>query len=572
MRYVVLATDYDGTLAHDGLVSAGALEALKRLRQSGRKLILVTGRELPDLESVFPHLDLFDRIVAENGALLHNPATKETRLLASPPPPTLVDRLRAANLSGMSVGQVVIALWRPQETVALEAIRELGLETQIIFNKDAVMLLPAGVNKKSGLMAALKQLCISRHNVVSVGDAENDHAFLECSGCAVAVANAIPSIKEEADVVTEAARGDGVAELIEHLIGTDLNDLPSRSTKHPIPLGKSAESTPDANEISLNPFSTVALICGQSGSGKSTLVSGLVERLTDRDYQVCLIDPEGDYEEAERFRSTGDAGHAPSLDHLDKALLDPDSQVAVNLVGVPISDRTGFFARILAVMYQHRVETGRPHLWIVDEAHHMFPAEGNAAQTNLADDSGSALLVTVHPAHVSAKILEQVNVFITVGKDHRIAFQEFCRATRREPPPLPDTDLLPGEGLVWFAGTSEVIHFRSIPSRQAHERHKRKYAEGELEEPRVFYFRGPENKLNLRVNNLTSFIQIARGIDDDTWLYHLRNHDYSNWMRNAIKDEELAAELSEAESDPADAGSSRNRIIKAIEGKYTAAE
>ncbi len=472
----------------------------------------------------------------------------------------------------MSVGQVVLALWRCQETIALEAIRELGLETQIIFNKEAFMVLPPGVNKKGGLIAAPKQLCISRHNVVAVGDAENDHAFLECSECAVAVANAIPSLKEEADIVTEAARGDGVAELVDDLLRTDLSDVPSRSTKRPIPLGKPAESTPDAREISLNPFGAVALICGQSGSGKSTLVSGLVERLTDREYQVCLIDPEGDYEEAERFRSTGDGGHAPSLDHLDKALLDPDSQVAVNLVGVPMSDRAGFFARILALVYQHRIETGRPHLWIIDEAHHMFPVEGNAAQTNLADGSGSTLLVTVHPAHVSPKILEQVNVFITVGKDHLTAFREFCKATHSEQPPLPETELHPGEGFMWIPGTREVVHFRSIPPRQAHERHKRKYAEGELEEPRVFYFRGPENKLNLRIHNLTSFIQIARGIDDDTWLFHLRNHDYSNWMRNAIKDEEVAAELSKAESDAADAGSSRNRIIKAIEAKYTAAE
>ncbi|MEI9971539.1 MAG: HAD hydrolase family protein [Ignavibacteriota bacterium] len=212
----------------------------------------------------------------------------------------------------MSVGHVIIALWRPQETVAIQAIRDLGLETQIIFNKDAVMLLPAGVNKKSGLTAALKQLCISRHNVVSVGDAENDHAFLECSECAVAVANAIPSIKEEVNFVTEAARGDGVAELIDHLVRTDLNDLPSRSTQRQIPLGKSPEAEPDSNEVGLNPFGTVALVCGQSGSGKSTLVSGLVERLMEREYQVCLIDTEGDYEEVERFRSTGSADHAPS--------------------------------------------------------------------------------------------------------------------------------------------------------------------------------------------------------------------------------------------------------------------
>lgn len=569
MRYVVLATDYDGTLAHDGRVADSTIDSLQRLRQSGRILILVTGRELPDLESIFPHFDLFERIVAENGALLHNPATKETRLLAAPASPKLVDRLRAAKLSGMSVGQVVIALWRPQETIAIEAIRDLGLETQIIFNKDAVMLLPAGVNKKSGLMAALKELCISRHNVVSIGDAENDHAFLALSECAVAVANAIPSLREEADLVTAASHGEGVVELVERLIRTDLNEFSSRSTKQQIPLGNKTD--PDSGEVSLQPFGTVALVCGQSGSGKSTLVSGLVERIIEREYQICLIDPEGDYEEAEQFRMTGDADHAPSLDHLEKALLSPDSQAGVNLVGVPLTERPGFFARVLALIYQHRLQNGRPHWWIIDEAHHMLPTDWNATEeTRLAGNSGSALLVTVHPAHISRKILEQVNVFITIGKDAQAAFDEFCKATGRASTPLPRNDLPPGECLVCFVDTGEIAHIRSIPSRQAHERHKRKYAEGELEESRVFYFRGPESKLNLRANNLTNFIQIARGVDDETWLFHLKRHDYSNWMRNAIKDAELADELSKAESDAAD--SSRSQITQLIEAKYTAAE
>jgi HAD superfamily hydrolase (TIGR01484 family) len=91
---------------------------------------------------------------------------------------------------------VIIATWRPQEARVLEIIREFGLELQIIFNKDAVMLLPSGVNKSSGSQAALDELRLSPYNVVGIGDAENDHAFLDCCECAVAVANAIPSLKE----------------------------------------------------------------------------------------------------------------------------------------------------------------------------------------------------------------------------------------------------------------------------------------------------------------------------------------------------------------------------------------
>ncbi len=70
MRYLALACDYDGTLAHDGLVPDDTVAALERVVATGRRLILVSGRELEDLLSVFPRTDLFERVVVENGALL----------------------------------------------------------------------------------------------------------------------------------------------------------------------------------------------------------------------------------------------------------------------------------------------------------------------------------------------------------------------------------------------------------------------------------------------------------------------------------------------------------------------
>jgi hydroxymethylpyrimidine pyrophosphatase-like HAD family hydrolase len=72
-----LTTDYNGTLAHDGVVDDATADALVAFRRSARKLLLVTGRELPDLVRVFPRIDLFDRVVAENGALLFEPAIKK---------------------------------------------------------------------------------------------------------------------------------------------------------------------------------------------------------------------------------------------------------------------------------------------------------------------------------------------------------------------------------------------------------------------------------------------------------------------------------------------------------------
>src|SRR5262245_59252604 len=142
MRYIALACDYDGTIALDGQVDEQTVAALERVRDSGRKLLLVTGRELDNLLKVFPHPALFDRIVAENGALLYVPASGEERLVGERPPEEFVTGLMARGVSPISVGRVIVATWHPHENTVLDTIRDLGLELQVIFNKGAVMVLP----------------------------------------------------------------------------------------------------------------------------------------------------------------------------------------------------------------------------------------------------------------------------------------------------------------------------------------------------------------------------------------------------------------------------------------------
>jgi HAD superfamily hydrolase (TIGR01484 family) len=224
MRYKALACDYDGTLASGGVVSEPTLAALQRLLASGRKLILVTGRELEDFLAAFPHAGLFEWLVAEDGALLYRPATRERRALGEPPPERFIQTLRRRGVKPLSAGRVIVSTAKPYEAVLLEVIRDLGLELQIIFNRDSVMVLPAGVNKATGLAAALKELGLSPLQVVGIGDAENDHAFLKICGCAVAVANAVPALREAADFVTRGENGAGVVELIEELLENDLQD------------------------------------------------------------------------------------------------------------------------------------------------------------------------------------------------------------------------------------------------------------------------------------------------------------------------------------------------------------
>jgi hydroxymethylpyrimidine pyrophosphatase-like HAD family hydrolase len=191
MRYHALAADYDGTLAHHGRIDDETWSALRRLRDSGRKLVMVTGRQIEDLLEIVPHPDVFDRIVAENGALIYEPATRETRPTSDVEPPArFVEALRRRGVAPIAVGHTIVATWEPHEDTVLHVIRELGLELQVIFNKGAVMVLPSGVNKATGLAMALTELGLSAHNVVGVGDAENDHALLQACECGAAVANA----------------------------------------------------------------------------------------------------------------------------------------------------------------------------------------------------------------------------------------------------------------------------------------------------------------------------------------------------------------------------------------------
>ena len=137
----------------------------------------------------------------------------------------LAKALGQAQAQPLSVGRAIIATREPHETLVIELIKELGLELQVIFNKGAVMVLPSGINKATGLTAVLQEMQVDPQNVVAVGDAENDHAFFSLCGVGVAVANALPMLKERADLVMRGARGDGVIELIDRILATDLAEI-----------------------------------------------------------------------------------------------------------------------------------------------------------------------------------------------------------------------------------------------------------------------------------------------------------------------------------------------------------
>src|SRR5262245_26169562 len=222
MRYPALACDYDGTLATNGRVPGQVLDALEDFRRSGRVLLLVTGRTQDALLSVFPEARLFSRLILENGAVVVHPETGQTDVLAPRPPDEFAGRLRARGVAPLAVGRVIVASIAPHQQALREAIRELGLDIHLVFNRDAVMALPSGVTKASGLDAALKQVNVPWDRVVGVGDAENDEDFLARCGRSVAVANALPGLRKRVDVVTRLPEGAGVVEIVRRVLSGDL--------------------------------------------------------------------------------------------------------------------------------------------------------------------------------------------------------------------------------------------------------------------------------------------------------------------------------------------------------------
>jgi len=232
-----------------------------------------------------------------------------------------------------------VATQHLHKNTVLDAIRQLGLELQVIFNKGAVMVLPSGVNKATGLAAALAELSLSPHNVVGIGDAENDHAFLRLCECAAAVGNALPMLQDQADYITHGVCGAGVEELIEQLVADDLRSIAPRLTRHHILLGTRENGVDD----SLPPYGENILLAGSSGGGKSTFAVGFLERLAARQYQFCVVDPEGDYETLDSAVALGDTQRPPSVAEVVQLLESPENNAVINLVGLPLNDRPGFF-------------------------------------------------------------------------------------------------------------------------------------------------------------------------------------------------------------------------------------
>ncbi len=567
MRYHALALDFDGTLARDGLVPPETIDALQQLRDTHRRLILVTGRELPHLLQLLPNPRLFDRIVAENGGLLFVPGTGEERPLADSPPSELVALLKERGVQPLSIGHVIIATWEPHQHEVLDALQTLGLDHHIIFNKGAVMILPPGVTKGSGLAAALHDLGLSPHNAVAVGDAENDRAMFALAECSVAVMNALPAVKDHADLVTNGDHGWGVIELVQRMLDDDLSSCAPKVPRHQVLLGKQQ----NGEALFLPPPEQNVLIVGPSRSGKSTIAIGLLERILERGYQACIIDPEGDYEGLTAAFTVGSADNPPTLPEIERVLDRPEESVVINLLGVPYDDRPAFYRTLIPWLDQLRRRYGRPHWLVADEAHHMLPGHSPFTELHLPQETGGCMLITVDPDHLAPDVLNAIDIAIATGPAPAQLLAQVATSVGTAPPIPPAGETEERTALVWRRTEGNSVEPMVIlPPCARHRRHRRKYAEGELAPDRSFYFRGADETLDIRAANLMDFVQIGDQIDENSWRYHLDRGDYSRWLDEVVHDDELACETRKLEG-RADLPVSelRTRLHQTIDTAYT---
>lgn len=402
MRYVALAAGFDGTLARDSQYDERCIDALRALAATGRKLILVSGRELRELLEIFPEVRLFDYVVAENGAVMYRPATRESEILANAPPEILLQELRRRHVTPLTVGSSIVRTVQANEAEVSAALRKLQLDFQLVTNPGALMMLPAGVNKASGVWAALRELGISRHNLVAIGDGENDLALFEFAEHAVAVQNADALVKRVANRTTQGAYCDGFLELARDLVATD---LAAATPRQKVTVGIRENGSP----VEITPCRDSLLVHGPDGSGKVALCNRLLEQFLASGYQCCIIDAQvGGLQVPGDVQVFGDAHEVPRLTDILAALDLPTASVAIDLAGLGAETRPVFTDALLVQLQALHDRLGRPHVVMIRQAHSCLVDGVIASSARLSEVT--MIYATAQPELLSARILDNVTV------------------------------------------------------------------------------------------------------------------------------------------------------------------
>lgn len=562
VHLTVFACDLDGTLTQDGQIAPSTWDALRTARSAGMVLILVTGRSLDSFLARGPFGELFEAIVAENGAVVLFPRRDMVVLPFGRVESSLLRQLELLNVPlerGMAIAATVI----PHDETALWGLRESRCSATIEYNRSALMLLPAGASKASGLLYALDELGYSPHNVVGVGDAENDRSLFEVVELAVAVANADPALRKAADIVLPTEAGAGVKEILQELVKGDSFGVPNRRPRghRSLVLGQRASGTP----VRIDPFALVETnvgIFGSSGSGKSWLAGLLAEELLKQKYQICIIDPEGEYRglgTSPRTLLLGGLGTPlPSVSDVLNVAEWNNVSLVLDLSMYAVPDRLEYVEGFLRALRGLRSRRGRPHFFLVDEIQSFCPPEGGPL-TDLFLDAmqwGGFGLVSYRPSLVSRALLDYLDHFLIT----HLALPEEIEALRG----LVDqrggdgstVDVLPGleRGQAYLYTLSGAL--RLTPGHEAgavrfgvggraipHIRHLHKYLRAPLPEQKRFYFRNSHGQVEGSAANLWEFWEQLGRVSDSALGYHLVRGDFGRWCADVLHDDELARRI-----------------------------
>jgi hydroxymethylpyrimidine pyrophosphatase-like HAD family hydrolase len=511
-----VAVDLDGTLTTDGWPAETLLQRIDQVRADGLWMLLVTGRILAELDLEFPGLAAhFDVVVGENGCVLRT--SDGARPLAEPVDAALLDRLHAAGLR-VQRGAVLLATRAGADHVVLDAIESLGLDVQLVRNRNALMLLPAGVTKGTGLREALAELGVSPHNTLAVGDAENDHALLAAAGLGVAVPNAVESLRRRADLVLAERDGAGVSALLSGPVMTGEQRVP---TRHRLALG----TTADGRAATMPAAQTNLLVTGGSESGKSYLAGLLIEQLVGMGYVVLVVDPEGDHVPLGTLRGvTVLAGRQLPEPSVVPSLYGPAAgSLILDLSELGPEAQADYLNRLWPTVLGMREQTSLPHWLVVEEAQDIRLCR--APQPILASALEWGLcLVSYHPSEINQTLLDRMEWQVSLSEG----------ASRQ-------ALLIPPD--------AEPVLFRAGVRTTRHVRHWHKYVDGELAEGLRFTFRSNESGGGERVGTLRAFIATLQTVPADAVRFHAGRGDFSRWLGEAYRDHVLASLVATAERD-----------------------
>ncbi len=546
--FKVVAVDLDGTIASGVDLSPQAVKAIDRARRDGLTIVLATGRIGAELRAEFPQIvDHFDALVLENGAVVV--IDGQAHALAEP-----VDRGLDEALATRGVpyrrGEVLVAVDGKHTAAVVEVIGELEMDYQIIRNRSALMVLPAGTTKGTGLAALLAKMSLSPHNTVAVGDAENDLSLLGVAEVGAAVANAVASVRRIADVVLDQPDGAGLAALLAqpYLSGAQRWCPPRRW----VDIG-----TFDDGTTTLLPGSQGRiLVTGPAASGKSYLLGLMAERWVLAGYSVVVIDPEGDHLQLQRLDQVQvlDSGHhLPEPGEVVHALR-PNSSVVVDLSGLAEPGKSEYVRRLRSTAEAHRELHGFPHWVIYDEAHLL----GSEEEAHWAR-RGGYVLCSFAPASLPAQEIDSSDVAITLA-DAGIA-----------------ADIVSRRRAIIRFGSGPPRGFSIAERRTAHVRHRHKYADVRLPPERRFYFHTTDGESIAAAASMHDFCKAVRHLDQQALEYHLERGDFSHWLDGTIADKDFAASVSAWEDElearrAADLERIRDQLVQAVEKRYLPSE